>query len=81
MLVDAITLRRHLLDVVVAANELHMWYSQLPAPVNHHQLERIKECRANISKRLGIEQRLQVISAPFIPSEGEVYPPTVGREG
>jgi hypothetical protein len=56
-----------LVDVVAAANELHMWYSQLPAPVNHHQADRIKECRDIISKRLGIEQRLQVISVPFIP--------------
>jgi hypothetical protein len=51
-----------LVDVVVAANELHMWYSQLPAPVNGHQPARIQECRDNISKSLGIEQRLQMIS-------------------
>jgi hypothetical protein len=51
-----------LVDVVVAANELHMWYSQLPAPVNGHQPARIQDCRDNISKSLGIEQRLQMIS-------------------
>jgi hypothetical protein len=51
-----------LVDVVVAANELHMWFSQLPAPVNGHQPARIQDCRDNISKSLGIEQRLQMIS-------------------
>jgi hypothetical protein len=64
-------------NVVVAANELQMWYSQLPAPVNHHQAARIKQCQDNISKRLGIEQRLQAISAPRLPSEGEVNDPEV----
>jgi hypothetical protein len=67
-------------DVVVAANELRMWYSQLHAPVNEHQAARIREAQDIISKRLGIEQRLQVISAPSIPSEEEVYGPTVERE-
>jgi hypothetical protein len=66
-----------LVDVVVAVNELDMWYSQLPAPVNEHQVARIKESRVIISKRLGIEKRLQVISVPFIPSEEEIFPPTV----
>ena len=62
-----------LVDVVVAANELHMWYSQLPQPVNEHQAARIRECRNIISKRLGIEQRLQVTSPRFIPSKAEVF--------
>jgi hypothetical protein len=54
-----------LVDVVVAANELQMWYSQLPQPVNEHQAARIRECRNIISKSLGIERRLQVISPPL----------------
>jgi hypothetical protein len=70
-----------LADVVVAADELHMWYSQLPAPVNEHQAARIQECRQIISQRLGIEKRLQVIRAPLLPSEEEVFSPTVeGKE-
>jgi hypothetical protein len=62
-------------DVAVAAKELSMWYSQLPV-VNEHQVARIQECQATISKRLGIERRLQALSAPPTPSE-ETHPPTV----
>jgi hypothetical protein len=69
-----------LADVVVAADELQMWYSQLHASVNEHQAARIRECRNIISKSLGIEQRLQVIRPPPIPSAEEVYDPTVERK-
>ena len=69
-----------LVDVVVAANELQMWYVQFHSPkfgqVTEHQAARIRECQRTISERLGIEQRLQVISPPFIPSRAEVFSPT-----
>jgi hypothetical protein len=48
-------------NVVVAADELRMWYSQLPI-VNEHQVARIRQCRDTIAKRLGIERRLQATS-------------------
>jgi hypothetical protein len=67
-------------DVVVAANELHMWYSQLPGPMNEHQADRIIECQATISKRLGIERRLQVIRPQGIPSEEKFYTPAAEEE-
>jgi hypothetical protein len=58
-----------------AADELHMWYSQLHAPLNEHQVKRVRECQTIISKRLGIEQRLQLLS------EEEDIPPAVeGKE-
>jgi len=60
-------------DVVVAIDELHMWYSQLPNPVNEHQDARIRECQSAISKRLGIEHRLQVLRPQGIPSEEAFY--------
>jgi hypothetical protein len=47
--------------VVVATDELHMWYSQLPNAVNEHQAQRIRECQDTISKSLGIERRLQAV--------------------
>jgi hypothetical protein len=55
--------------VVVATDELHMWYSQLPTPVNRHQAQRIRECRSTISKSLGIEQRLQMVRPAVKPSD------------
>jgi hypothetical protein len=55
--------------VVVATDELHMWYSQLPNPVNEHQAQRIRECRDTISKSLGIEQRLQMVRPPVTTSD------------
>ena len=70
-----------LADVIVAANHLQGWYSQLPATVNNHQVDYIKECQNIISKSLGIEQRLQVISPPLIPSKAEVFPPTYEQKG
>jgi hypothetical protein len=48
-------------DVVVAADELRMWYSQLPIVIEH-QVARIRQCRDTIAKRLGIERRLQATS-------------------
>jgi hypothetical protein len=47
--------------VVVAADELHMWYSQLPNAVNEHTAQRIRECRVTISRSLGIERRLLAV--------------------
>jgi|SRR5215212_109474 len=65
--------------VVVAVNELHMWYSQLPNAVNEHQARRIRECQDTISRSLGIEQRLQVIHPQSIKSEEKFYTPSNGR--
>jgi hypothetical protein len=48
-------------DVVDAADELQMWYSQLPI-VNDDQVAQIRLCRDIIAKRLGIERRLQAAS-------------------
>ena len=65
--------------VVVATDELHMWYSQLPNAVNEHQAKRIQECRDTISRSLGIEQRLQVIHPQSIKSEEKFYTPSDSR--
>jgi hypothetical protein len=53
-----------LADVAEAAAELRMWYSQLPGPMSEHQLARVQECQRTISKRLGIERRLQALRSP-----------------
>jgi hypothetical protein len=55
--------------VVVATDELHMWYSQLPNAVNEHQAQHIREARDTISKSLGIERRLQIFRSPGTPSD------------
>jgi len=66
--------------VVVATDELHMWYSQLLNAVNEHTAQRIQECRDTIAKTLGIEQRLQVIRVSSIKSEEKFYSPSDSRE-
>ncbi len=66
--------------VVVATDELHMWYSQLPNAVNVHQAQRIRECRDTISKSLGIERRLQAVRSLGAPSPEETDPLTVERK-
>jgi hypothetical protein len=66
--------------VVVATDELHMWYSQLPNAVNVHQAQRIRECRDTISKNLGIERRLQAVRSLGAPSPEETDPLTVERK-
>ena len=66
---------RKLADVVAAANALQAWYSQLPQQVSVDQVAYIKECQKIIAKRLGIEERLQVISVPLLRSEAEVFTP------
>ena len=53
-----------LADVAIAAAEFRMWYSQLPGPMNEHQLARVQECQRIISERLGIERRLQALRSP-----------------
>ena len=70
-----IGLVRKLADVVAEANALQAWYSQLPQEVSGYQVEYIRECQQIIAKRLGIEERLKVISVPLIRSEAEVFSP------
>jgi hypothetical protein len=43
--------------------------SKSPGPVSEHQTQRIRECRDTISESLGIERRLQAVSAPATPSD------------
>jgi hypothetical protein len=66
-------------DVVVAANDLDAWYRNLHGTVNDDQVASIYEWQARISKKLGIEQRVQVMSAGLISSAEEVYGSTVER--
>jgi hypothetical protein len=71
---------RKLADVVAAANALQMWYSQLPGEVSNEQVAHIKECQKIIAERLGIEDRLQVISPPLIPPVEKFFPTSAERK-